>query len=92
MDTTELGVYVLGATALVLLASAGIAYDQPIVTVAAALAAGLSYLSQVLAATAVLYRNAGHDAPPVTDLAAGVAALAVLTWAAGLFTFAWRVI
>lgn len=55
MNTTELGVYILGATALALLAVGGVAYGAPAAVLAAVLSAGLSYLSQVLSATRAMY-------------------------------------
>lgn len=50
---TELGVYILGATALAILAAAGVATNDGAVIFAAVLASGLAYLSQIGAAHTV---------------------------------------
>lgn len=44
---TELGVYILGATALVILAAAGIALGNGQIILAAVVASGFAYLSQI---------------------------------------------
>ena len=50
MQYAELGVYILGATALAILAAAGISTGDYQVMVAACVAAGAAYLSQICAA------------------------------------------
>ena len=50
MQHTELGVYILGATALAILAAAGISTGDYQVMVAVTVAAGAAYLSQICAA------------------------------------------
>jgi hypothetical protein len=44
---TELGVYILGATALAILAAAGIAMQDNTIIFAAVIASGFAYLSQL---------------------------------------------
>jgi hypothetical protein len=48
MNTTEMGVYILGATALALLAVAGVVFGSGVALGAAVWAAGAAYLSQGL--------------------------------------------
>lgn len=44
---TELGVYILGATALAILAAAGIAFQDGSIIFCAVIASGFAYLSQL---------------------------------------------
>lgn len=92
MNTTELGVYILGATALALLAGGGVAYGSPLAVLAAILAAGLSYLSQVLSATREVYRAAGVEEPILTGYASPIACLSIASWAVGFFILAWGIV
>lgn len=58
---TELGVYILGAVALCILAAAGIAVGNPTAVLCAVLSSGAAYLSQLGAALTVA--GVGGKAP-----------------------------
>jgi hypothetical protein len=81
-ETTELGVYILGAMALAILVAAGIALGSPLAVIAAVASAGLSYLAQLLSAIATM--------DPASDRVASVGAallyLSLMTWLAGLIS------
>lgn len=77
---TELGVYILGATALAILAAAGINAGNGTVILAATVSSGAAYLSQLGAAYATM-RPSG-----VATTINGVFMLVALgAWAFGVF-------
>lgn len=80
---TELGVYILGATALAILAATGIASGDYGVMVAVTIAAGASYLSQICAAM--------WTEEPASILRSGnvfFMAIAFASWAFGVYALA----
>ena len=77
---TELGVYILGAVALAILAAAGIAAGDHVVVACAVTASGAAYLSQLGAFGTV------SGGPQWSVLLNGVAMVIALgAWAAGAF-------
>lgn len=76
---TELGVYILGAVALVILAAAGIAAGNSAVVLCAVISSGAAYVSQLGAAMGVLHRT---TFAVVTNAAFMLIALGV--WAYGV--------
>ncbi len=80
MNRMELGVYILGATALVILAAAGVAMGKDHVITAAVLASGAAYVSQLCGA--IFVANGGRAA----HMANGVFMLAAFgAWAFGVY-------
>lgn len=79
---TELGVYILGATALAILAAAGIHAGNATVISAAVVASGAAYLSQVFAA----YHSLSVEPSPVARIMNGIFMLIAFgAWATGIF-------
>lgn len=76
---TELGVYILGAVALCLLAAAGIAFDTYNVVLCAVVSAGAAYATQV----AAVWRSLGFAWAAAVNLAGF--AVALLAWTYGAF-------
>lgn len=79
---TELGVYILGATALAILAAAGLVLGNNLAVTMACVSSGAAYLSQVGAATYVIspskfarFINATFMLVALAAWAVGVAAL-----------------
>lgn len=70
---TELGVYILGATALAILAAAGIATGNHFVLACAIIASGAAYIGQLAAAMTVLGQFA--SIAPIINLIGMVMAL-----------------
>lgn len=80
MQYLEIGVYILGATALALLASAGISFENKATVVASIAAAGAAYISQL--ATTHSYQKPSWPAA-IISLTAMAASLS--SWAYGLY-------
>lgn len=83
MNVTELGVYILGATALALLSAAGIATGNVPVMFVAAGTAGVSYLAQV--GTTIYVQEPDNRWAPIAQLVGLVGmGAAILLYALGL--------
>lgn len=77
---TELGVYILGATALAILAAAGINTGNSTVILAAVVSSGAAYLSQLGAAYAAI-----KPSGVATTINGVFMLLALAAWAFGVF-------
>lgn len=79
---TELGVYILGAVALVLLGAAGIATGDRVVIICAVGASGAAYLGQLAALSASVNATSARWS---IILNAGFLLVALAAWAFGAF-------
>lgn len=82
MSTIELGVYILGATALVILAAAGLWTGDRVVVGAAILSSGCAYVSQLGGAFYIMTEEGWAR---TLNIVFGVAAQ--LAWIGGLLAY-----
>lgn len=86
MKYAEIGVYVLGATALAILASAGITMSNETALFCAVVASGAAYLAQMLNELAERHIAAQTNPPVfVFPVAALSMFIALGSWAVGVF-------